>query len=858
MVNTDSESASHWEYVDFDLEIGEQRESRRYPVSVRSPEGEAQVVMRFPFDEWELKDKLRDVEFALLRSGGSRRRIGTPEEQTVQAFGRALFETLITGDVDAHYRVSWREARRQNKGLRVKVHVRPPELSSLPWEFVYDPKHGYLCLSSRTPLVRYPDVPHPIERLTVTPPLRILGMVASPQGLPQLDVGHEKRLVEEAVRGLQARRLVELAWLEGQTWRDLQRAMRHGPWHIFHFIGHGGFDPETEEGAIALSDDEGRKHLLGASDLALLLDDHYFLRLVFLNSCEGARGSPRDPFSSTAATLVRAGIPAVVAMQYEITDRSAIEFSRSFYDAVADGLPIDAAVAEARTAVKMKSILEWGTPVLYMRSSDGRIFDVLASGAESLPETEDRQEENSLRRYREGVASAWVDGDLQDFEVERLRDLANNELGLDPGTAADIEREVMGDTIDTILERQDAAAKEEERNARLEELYARARELHQNQEWRAVVTVFAQIQAEDPAYPDHEGLLGSARRAVEAQERTQRVATLYDRGQRHMKAEEWQQALECFEEIQRLVPGYRETGELLARVRQELTSPPKVEVPDLRGQTLSQARSSLASKDLEISVVEEGPSHTIAQGEIIEQSPAPETEMLAGSSVSVTVSSGPHEITATAHPGDQTPEDTYRPVQAQSPLPALTGSWWAMVLRGLVIVIFGLLLPRNDFPGTFRLYGALMAFADGAVATIDAKTRADRRGPLIIQSRISFLVGFLVGLVWLVREVLPDQDPLLPVLNEFFKNYSVAPSLVGIWAIIMGSIRIIAALQLRWETTNTRLMVLSGVSLAVFGILFLLQFLPPFPDEIPWWLLKPLALVSGIALIAVALRVRNP
>jgi hypothetical protein len=67
--------------------------------------------------------------------------------------------------------------------------------------------------------VPYPDVPHPIERLKVAPPLRVLGMVASPQGLPQLDVGHEKRLVEEAVRGLQAKRLVELAWLEGQTWR---------------------------------------------------------------------------------------------------------------------------------------------------------------------------------------------------------------------------------------------------------------------------------------------------------------------------------------------------------------------------------------------------------------------------------------------------------------------------------------------------------------------------------------------------------------------------------------------------------------------------------------------------------------
>jgi hypothetical protein len=298
-------------------------------------------------------------------------------------------------------------------------------------------------------------------------------------------VGHEKRLVEEAVRNLQARGLVELAWLEGQTWRDLQRAMRHGPWHVFHFIGHGGFDPETEEGAIALSGDEGRKHLLGASDLALLLDDHYFLRLVFLNSCEGARSSPRDPFSSTAATLVRSGIPAVVAMQYEITDRSAIEFSRSFYDAVADGLPIDAAVAEARTAVKMKSVLEWGTPVLYMRSSDRRIFDVLASvsPARTTPETEGRQEEDSFRRYRDRVESAWADGELHSNEVQRLRDLANNELGLDPDTAADIEREVMGDTTDTILERQEEAASEEERNRRLEELYIQARRLHGGRKW---------------------------------------------------------------------------------------------------------------------------------------------------------------------------------------------------------------------------------------------------------------------------------------------------------------------------------------------------------------------------------------
>lgn len=387
-------SSTRWEYNDFDLEISQQSEPRKYSVAARSLGGEAQEEMHFPFDEWELKDKLRDLEVALLRSGGTRRSINTAEEQAVQEFGQALFDSLLVGEVRTRYERSLREARRQHKGLRLKLHIQPSELSALPWEFLYDSERDYLGLSSMTPLVRYLDVPQSVDRLAVTLPLRILGMVASPHGLPQLDVRREKRLVEEAVKELRAKGLMELIWLEGQTWRDLQRSMRREEWHIFHFVGHGGFDTETEEGAIALADETGRKDLLRASALARLLDDHYPLRLAFLNSCEGARGSESDAFSSTAATLVRRGVPAVVAMQYEVTDKAAIEFSRDFYEAVADGLPVDAAVAEARTAVSMRSALEWGTPVLYMRSPDGRIFDI--------QRTVDRpsEEESNPRRFR--------------------------------------------------------------------------------------------------------------------------------------------------------------------------------------------------------------------------------------------------------------------------------------------------------------------------------------------------------------------------------------------------------------------------------------------------------------------------
>src|SRR5919107_837696 len=457
-----SGSTSSWDYLDFELEIrgGGPRE---YPVAVRSPAGEAQGQMRFPFDEWELRDRLQSLEIALLRSGGTRRRIPSPEEHTVQDFGRGLFESLLVGDVHTRYEMSLSEARRQGKGLRLKLRIQPSELTVLPWEFLYDAERDrYPSLSSNTPLVRYLDLPQPVEPLRVSPPLRVLGMVTSPLGLDPLDVEHEKRLVEEATRGLREGGLMELTWLEGKTLGPLQSVMRRGPWHVFHFVGHGGFDPATEEGAIALSNDAGHMNLLRARSLAELLDDHYPLRLVFLNSCEGARGSENDAFSSTAATLVRRGVPAVVATQYEITDRAAIEFSRDFYEALADSLPVDAAVTEARAAVSMDSMLEWGTPVLYMHSPDGHVFDIStpAPRVHPTPETKDRQEEDPLRWYREAVESAWADGKLPIDEVQWLTHLANDELGISPNAASDIEREVMGDPLETILERQEVAARQ--------------------------------------------------------------------------------------------------------------------------------------------------------------------------------------------------------------------------------------------------------------------------------------------------------------------------------------------------------------------------------------------------------------
>jgi len=384
------------EFLDFELRISQGAGGAYSVAVVRSPAGEATATIHLTHDDLELKRRLQAMRNA--RCTGAKTRKGSdqwrdvilPREtdarprDTVRELGRILFEALLPTEVRSCYRNSLSTARAQGKGLRIRLRVDAPELAILPWEYLYDEAQGeYICLTKETPLIRYLELARPPQPLTIKPPLRILGMVASPSDLPELDMEKEKRQMAEAIRHLQDEGRVSLTWLEGQTWRDLQKAMRRGPWHVFHFIGHGDFDAADQEGQIALADEAGKSNLLSATQLGRLLEGHASLRLVVLNSCEGARASKSDLFSSTGAVLTRRGIPAVVSMQDAITDRAALEFSRMFYDAVADGLPVDAAVTEARIAISMtmNDTMEWGTPVLHMRSNDGHLFDIDAAGA---------------------------------------------------------------------------------------------------------------------------------------------------------------------------------------------------------------------------------------------------------------------------------------------------------------------------------------------------------------------------------------------------------------------------------------------------------------------------------------------
>ena len=132
----------------------------------------------------------------------------------------------------------------------------------------------------------------------------------------------------------------------------LRQRLRREEFHVFHFVGHGRYRPDWGDGVLVMEDRNGRPHEVTGEELGSLLNEYDSTRLAVLNACEGARSGASDPFAGMAQSLIQQGLPAVVAMQFEITDAAAIIFARELYGAIADGYPVEGALAEARGAIR--------------------------------------------------------------------------------------------------------------------------------------------------------------------------------------------------------------------------------------------------------------------------------------------------------------------------------------------------------------------------------------------------------------------------------------------------------------------------------------------------------------------------
>ncbi len=363
------------QYENFDLLIEEEHGGYQARVTACPSNETPAARFTFPLDETRLENLLLKLDPGRSdMRGGS----GDPRETASRELGAALYSAAFSGDVHEAWIRSQEHVRAREHGLRLRLKLTDaPVLAGLPWELLYNARlNQYPAQSEATPVIRFLG-DRGSGALRVDGPLTILFVLASPTDLPELDLENEWRAVNEELAPLVARGLVRLERLpQPATPGRLLERLSDSPVHIVHFVGHGDFAESTQEGVVYFCTNYSTKNPIGADRLGSVLQDVHDLKLVVLNACHSARGDAHDVFGGMAQGLVRNSVSAVAAMQFPVSDRAASTFSRALYRAIARGYPVDQAMAGARKSLLMDFPREWATPVLYLRSDDGVLFEL--------------------------------------------------------------------------------------------------------------------------------------------------------------------------------------------------------------------------------------------------------------------------------------------------------------------------------------------------------------------------------------------------------------------------------------------------------------------------------------------------
>lgn len=303
----------------------------------------------------------------------------------IQDVGSELWTKLQGGDLGSAV-ADAKDACLEAEGvLELRLRL-PPSLEGLPWEGLYDfdSLESELATSAATAVVRepYSRVPKARDR-EAEGPLRILVVIPSGSGL---GTGTEWEKIQQSVRA--AGDLVSLESLQSPvTTDDLAEALR-GSWDVVHFIGHGRVD-DSGRVELRFNGADGSDDWVPSQQVARM-----FLRstvqLAVLNCCHAGAVdvTPLETPGSLGTFLMKARVPAVVVMRYEIADSAAADFSRAFYHELLQGVRpgrVDLAVQEGRatllrTYVDDRRVRSYVTPILYLAEGRATLFD-LAGGS---------------------------------------------------------------------------------------------------------------------------------------------------------------------------------------------------------------------------------------------------------------------------------------------------------------------------------------------------------------------------------------------------------------------------------------------------------------------------------------------
>ncbi|MES2300192.1 MAG: HdeD family acid-resistance protein [Pseudomonadota bacterium] len=172
----------------------------------------------------------------------------------------------------------------------------------------------------------------------------------------------------------------------------------------------------------------------------------------------------------------------------------------------------------------------------------------------------------------------------------------------------------------------------------------------------------------------------------------------------------------------------------------------------------------------------------------------------------------------------------------------LLRSWWMLALRGAVACAFGVLALA--WPGLTLLSLAILfaayALLGGAVWVFGAIGNRERDD--------HWWVILLIGLVSVGAGAIAAMHPALTAL--------VLILLMGAHACVTGVLEVLVAVRLRRFIRGESMLVLSGVASILFGAIVFMY--PSGAGALALvWLIGLYAIVTGILLLALALRVRK-
>jgi hypothetical protein len=376
-----------------------------------TPMGEPHADSQLPYDLAELDAILKLLEFGEYSSD----RFTSTESEALQSLGllranrlvpdllprigRALYQALFPGQVGVAFQTALNQAQvgRAAVALQVRFDPETVDLARYPWELLHDGGR-HLLSGGIVELARYISYSQPTAALPVAPPWRLLYVAARPRDLAALPDDAEALAVWNALDSLAETGKLSLDRLDPPTYDALLERMAAADLHILHFDGHGVFarrcpecaslnqphlttcgscaaplDDVTPLGYLAFEDESGNADYVSTEAMEnLLLGGE--VRLMLLSACQSAVVQGQSLFGGLGPGLIRAGVPAVLAMQLSMPVEAAVSFARGFYTALAQAEAVPRGVAQGRRRLFRDQT--WFIPTLYLRSTDdeGKLF----------------------------------------------------------------------------------------------------------------------------------------------------------------------------------------------------------------------------------------------------------------------------------------------------------------------------------------------------------------------------------------------------------------------------------------------------------------------------------------------------